>query len=84
MPEMVERVARQLWDCSHEAGFHEAPLQWEAVSPKYQEIYRVWARGVIKAMRTPNITMIDAGLRHTIGEPARAWEAMIDAALSGS
>ena len=75
MSEMIERVARAIW----EEEFQE-PVDYHT-----QEITRDQARAAIEAMRVPTKEMKEAGINTGVGlgpiTSAAIWQAMIDEAL---
>jgi hypothetical protein len=87
-PEMVERVARAMFDLNIEM------LDWDRVHESVSEGYRHSTRAAIAAMREPTEGMVTAGKdaykvtrgkRSNLHGPAGLagkWQAMIDAALS--
>lgn len=87
MSEMVERVAKALWENSQLKPYHVidvAPATAVPESgPDWQRFVPV-AREVIKAMREPSDAMVSSGLPVAdmdSGHPEDIWRAMIDAAL---
>lgn len=79
MSEMVEQVAKALWDHS---GFL---WSWDKVGPRDKDKYRAMARAAIIAMKEPTDAMVGAGVEgwkingyHSI---QFVWPCMIDAAL---
>lgn len=85
MSEMIKRVARYMWENSHDGA-------WSDVGDGQDEsraIYREEARLAIEAMRQPTPAMMDAidcgGIKEAwlSGRAWLAgWQAMIDAALT--
>jgi hypothetical protein len=79
MNEMVERVAKAIWESQH------GP--WENLPTDGREAMRIEARAAIKAMRNPLPEMTKAGAEF-VDRPDRhmktlnAWQAMIDSALT--
>lgn len=83
--QMIERVAKAIWD----SGFDRVPdPAWEQTSHLQKEFHRMLARAAIEAMREPSYEMIRAfGVGSQTGftndtERSHAWSAMIDAALT--
>lgn len=94
MSEMIERVAKALYDMepiedSGESidGFQVTPagaLTWEAVKECHEEVaehYREQAQAAIAAMREPTEAMMDAGDIFADNTVRQCWQAMIDEAL---
>lgn len=79
MDEMVERVARAMYEIWYPCGM---PPWGEAVISK--ETWRKSARAAIEAMREPTAAMQDAfrSWALPIGELDKGWNAAIDAALN--
>jgi hypothetical protein len=84
MSEMVERVARAIYDAG-QMRFHTEP--WDTRIAETQENYRALARAAITALREPIEAMMSSidwsEYEHEFG-PAEArliWETFIDAAL---
>jgi hypothetical protein len=85
MSEMIERVAKAIWDDACPG------MTWGEID---RLTYRGWAQAAIEAMREPTGEMIDAGAGSVVivgfgrfsleGQPSKAWRAMIDAALPAS
>ena|SRR5947209_775032 len=97
VPEMVERVARAMFE-STRTHTHVGEI-WDSRIAETQDWYRGTARAAIAAMREPTEAMIEAAYSFSspikaegaeIGsirqrhEPADAWRAMIDQALTDS
>lgn len=91
--DMVEKVARAMWDKRREAllGLAWPPLSlWEHENEALREDVRAEARAAIEAMREPSGEMIEDGWSAVIGSlndneaVARIYRAMIDAALSNT
>jgi hypothetical protein len=82
MSEMVERVARAIFEAEYTGGEGDE-YRWE----RSQDAYRVQARAAIEAMREPTDAMRDAmrlantNIAGGYGGPG-GWEAAIDAALA--
>lgn len=74
MSEMVERVARAMYDFAEGAG------QWESASASDVAMATDLARAAIAAMREPTKGMYLAGLNSS-GTIHAVWEALIDEAL---
>lgn len=87
MSEMVERVARGLWE-SEPVIFAWGPqerhrIPWDVAVERDLAgvgIFRQFARAAIKAMREPTEAMCDAGDEYN-GNDRAVWQSMIDAAL---
>lgn len=84
MSEIVERMARALWDACR------IPVCFDAGNLRGQEKFRQLARIAIEALHEPTEAMIDAGAdvginfdEYRIGENAsrEVWGLMINAAL---
>lgn len=88
MSEMIERVAKAIWDNS-EKWVMNLGKQWEDV-PDYdlqKKAIRVQARAAIEAMREPTAEMVDEGYCEAGGTDVQTdevWRHMINAALGGS
>ena len=80
MSEMIERVARVLWEK------YPAPLPaWGDLDEELSSQLFIMARAAIAAMREPSDEMVVAAERRVaILAPWRVWRAMIDAALDNS
>ncbi len=82
MTEMIERVAKVMWETSH------VGQAWGNCSPVQAAIYREDARAAIEAMREPTQEMKLAAYKAwTIrvandADIGKIWQAMIDAALT--
>lgn len=85
MTEMVDRVARAMFDQDHDEG-------WDRGEAATKQIYLNNARAAIEAMREPTEEMVDAahtaqrwseGFGPDIGkvQDQLKWQAMIDVAL---
>lgn len=77
MPEMIERVARALWDAQA-----TRPDTWDSLHPSKQAGMRDRARAAIEAMQEPTDAMVDRGAE--VDGPSGAievWGEMISAAL---
>mgnify|MGYP000620788965 CR=1 FL=1 len=82
-PELVERVARAIWDTWSDAPFDPACDDWDTRESLKK------ARAAIEAMREPTTRMVQAHAQECAGDAdeagpkriAAAWRAMIDAAL---
>lgn len=86
MSEMVERVAKELYEAT---PFKQTAGGFEEQSDVYQRMCTVLARTAIAAMREPTAKMVGAGCDEEKvgyapdGAPAEyVWRAMIDAALA--
>lgn len=83
MTDMVERVARALWDQ------HGATAPWDKLPPLTRSVYKRQALAAIRAMREPTDEMNDAmadicdGDRCRRGFMAPVFNAGIEAALKG-
>lgn len=76
--EMVERVAIAI----HDAWGDGYKGRWDPNTPHWSRVYREIARAAIAAMREPTEDMIYG--KHVRTTLVSVWQAMIDAALSGS
>jgi hypothetical protein len=83
MSEMVERVARTIWDEWSLWGspIREAKPNWADLTADQQGIGRRIARAAIEAMREPSPAMHRAGAASVGSAAGRVWHAMIDTAL---
>lgn len=87
MSEIVERVARAIYYSRRGGGGNWDVLLQQRDGQQIADDWRAMARAAIKAVREPNMAMVDA-MCETVGEnrdpgpTAAAWYAMIDAALS--
>ena len=93
MAEMVERVARAIYEASTLVMGDDAPDDWADIGPDHDKARAEWAklaRAAIEAMREPTNEMTVVGwkfaeTRDAIlgnGEIDALWRAMIDAALA--
>lgn len=73
--DMIERVARALWDAQS-----TKLCTWDALPPSRQEGMRDRARAAISAMRDPTVEMGHAGALEEDGSVA-VYRAMIETAL---
>jgi DNA-binding LacI/PurR family transcriptional regulator len=93
MPEMVERVARAMWERTHDGSW---PEDADRTGHDNLDLYREDARAAIAAMREPTEAMGKAAATHcnerlresSVIQSGRLsvpifdiWRAMIDAAL---
>lgn len=76
MSEMVERVARVLYERNPIAG-----ISWDAVREEWRELARGHARAAIAAMRIPTDRMMIEFCHASNADTHASWEAMIDEAL---
>jgi hypothetical protein len=85
VPEMVERVARYLFDAGAGLFLLDTPIEpkWENASPMRQLFFRTVAAGVIgKAMREP--PHVDDPYKLGINpKPQQIWANYINIALGG-
>jgi hypothetical protein len=77
MSEMVDRVAKALWESSDDT---EMGAPWENLTGHWRKTYEDMARVAIAAMREPTQAMLDAGPVEPYMD-AYVWAKMIDAAL---
>lgn len=82
MTDVIERVARAIAETGNGGDWDSRSFYQE----EHKEFHRKRARAAIEAMREPTEAMIDAvDLPGLAGDPeiviAKAWRAMIDAAL---
>lgn len=79
MSEMIERVAKALYDISLRKM---NSAEWEDAGSFTQDTKRREARAAIEAMREPTRDMIDAAATvDRYAEPGEEWGPMIDTAL---
>lgn len=79
MSEMIERVAKRLWDDS----FDRMPdPPWEQTTELQKQFNRMLARSAIHAMREPTFDPEKVSYSQGMTR-ADWWRAMIDAALTG-
>jgi hypothetical protein len=94
MSDMVEKVARALWNAeSVRATDRPRRVEWAEESEKTQENWRHMARAAIEALREPTEEMCNDGwdvgrdmvasYGFAIGGETPIWQAMIDTALEG-
>lgn len=85
MSEMIERVARQIFE-TNITVYLRLSMDFSEQTVSVQEQYRGLARAAIEAMREPTEAMEEAALdvRPLMlpDSPREVWEAMIDAALN--
>jgi hypothetical protein len=85
MSEMVERVARAIWEKQRskigDPNGLNARLEWKdkAVPAQFWDSYFDDSRAAISAMREPTLEMISAGNKEWV--PAKVFRAMIDEIL---
>lgn len=87
MSEMVERVARVIYEMEPFISAHGHGVAWDAVAVVQKAGFLSKARNVIRAMREPTEAMLEAGdaaLIRNNDTSADAWPAMIDVALTGT
>lgn len=80
MSEMIERVAKALYDNMCLANPH-VMTTWETLSWDLKSYYSEQARAAIEAMHNPTRNMVHAALECD-GPPSINWQAMIEAALT--
>lgn len=79
MSEMVERVAKALWE---HGGDGSLPRSWKLLHSDKKPEYRHMARAAIEAMRRPTDAMVDVSYDVGCGPGClEVWVGMIDAAL---
>jgi len=91
VPEMVDRVARAIYDAfrEHAWGPPQAGTRyetWDEAGPRNKVRYTAIARATIPAMREPTEAMRNAGwpvegLDSEFRDSSETWKLMIDAAL---
>ncbi len=74
MSEMVERVARAVWEATYTSPWGSSSMDAELM-----EVFRSRAVVAIKAMREPTEAMLRAS--YEPGPRGEKWRAMIDEAL---
>lgn len=83
--EMVERVARALYDHAAMARNWKDRHPWVEENEDGERVKRAWrvkARAAIEAMREPTAAMADEGDHHCSASDVRhVWRAMIDQTL---
>ena len=87
--EMIERVARKLFDERNRiwlgaGGNPDHYVSWEAENDDFREQLRQEARTVIEAMREPTEAMALAGIEADMESgfgATMAWQAMVNKAL---
>jgi hypothetical protein len=88
MSEMVERVAKAIWDQERKQPDCGHRPDWEVLNVTAADAYRAKARAAIETMWEPTQVMMKAAElsldENTIGRPkgiVDTWQAMVDAAL---
>jgi hypothetical protein len=86
MSEMIERVAKAIWDQERKQPDCGHRPDWEVLNVTAADAYRAKAKAAIEAMREPTDQMIDDGYEAGGYTPdpsdvPAAFRAMIDAAL---
>lgn len=89
MNEMVERVAKAVFDEANRQQPHPSDKEWAQASVQDKGAAHSFARAAIAAMREPTEAMAVAGAKTVEGHVwltgesiHRRWQAMIDAALA--
>lgn len=84
MAEMVERVARAMYEAYHSAGrrLHD----WDRATDKFErEQWRITARAAIEAMRKPSDDMMEAAAEAALAhEPAQGSDAYMRLVWAGA
>lgn len=87
MNEMIERLAKQLWENSFLKPFHlhdaKPAMSPPGSGPDWQRFIPL-AKTILETIRQPTDDMLTAaaGLTEGEGGPTETWQAMIDAALA--
>lgn len=87
MTDMVEKVARAMWDKRRDRleGTKWGGLPaWEVETDELRDEVRAEARAAIEAMRDPTPEMLAVGIGGAEGVKRRLWHLMIDAAVSNT
>lgn len=83
MSEMIERVAREMWERHRERCLAVVPHlgHWDQECREVREDWRAMARVAIETMREPTHEMVQSSHGWGLFHHKRRWQAMIDEAL---
>ena len=82
--DMVERVAKALYEAMYPQERNQHLPEWFVAGDGCRDLFMGYARTAIQALRDPTEPMMEASFKECRNNGRVAWQAMIDAALSGA